>query len=260
MHISLEGRTALITGGSKGLGYAMAERFARSGADVVILARGKDALDEAAASLAKATGRRVRGHVCDVSERGAIEAAWKEVEAEFGGVDILVNNAGGSIRFPIDQLTPELFCRDLELKILPAVTLVQLALPRMRQHRHGRILNVLSSSSKAPGAGSAPTTVTRSAGLTLTKVLSRELAADGILVNALCTGYIKSEQWVGFHRKDAPEMPYEDYLAHRARDIPLKRVGEAEEFANVACFLASDQASYVTGVAVNVDGGLCPVL
>jgi len=260
MQISLEGRTALVTGGSKGLGYAMASRFARSGADVVLLARGKEALDKAVDTLARETGRKVRGHVCDVSRRGEVDAAWKEVEAEFGGVDILVNNAGGSIRFPVDQLSPELFSRDLELKILPAVQLIQLALPHMRGRKRGRILNVLSSSSKAPDAGSAPTTVTRSAGLTLTKVLSRELAADGILVNALCTGYIKSEQWVGFHKKDAPDTPYEEYLAHRARDVPLKRVGEAEEFANVACFLASDQASYVTGVAINIDGGLCPVL
>ena len=112
---------------------------------------------------------------------------------------------------------------------------------------------------KAPAAGTAPTTMNRAAGIAMTKVMAGEFAADNVLVNALCVGQIMSEQWVGYHQKDNPEMPFEDYVAMRGKNLPMGRIGQAEEFANVACFLASEAASYVTGVAINVDGGLSPV-
>jgi NAD(P)-dependent dehydrogenase (short-subunit alcohol dehydrogenase family) len=129
----------------------------------------------------------------------------------------------------------------------------------MKERRFGRIINILSINAKAPRGGSAPTTVSRAAGLALTKVLAHELAPYNILVNALCVGAIKSTQWERRHQREAPELSYDAFLADAAKAIPLGRVGEAEEFANVACFLASDAASYVTGTAINVDGGLSPV-
>ena len=260
MHISLENKVALITGASQGLGKAMAERFAASGANVVLLARRQTLLDDVAEQIAKQTGRKIKGYSCDVSDIGAIEATWNKVIADFGKIDILVNNAGAAARHPIDSLAMDTLQADFDMKVKAALRLVQLALPAMRAQRWGRIINVVNIGAKAPAAGTAPTTMNRAAGIAMSKVMAGELAPDNVLVNALCVGQINSEQWVGYHQKDNPEMPFEDYLAMRGKTIPIGRVGEAEEFANVACFLASDAASYVTGVAINVDGGLSPVV
>lgn len=260
MLVSLSGRVALITGASQGLGRAMASRFAESGADVVMLARRQNLLDEAAEEIAKSTGRRVKGYSCDVSNLDQVQSVWQQVEKDFGKVDILVNNAGSSARRPIEDLAMETLQSDLDLKVKPAMRLAQLAVPGMKARRWGRIINVLNIGAKAPAAGSAPTSMSRAAGIAMTKVMSREFAPHNILVNALCVGQIISEQWVGYHKRDNPEMTFEDFLAMRGKPIPLGRLGESMEFANVACFLASDQASYVTGVAINVDGGLSPVV
>jgi len=249
----------LITGGSQGLGKAMAARFAASGADVVLLARRQTVLNEVAEQIAKQTGRKVKGYSCDVSDIEAIEATWKKVTADFGKVDILVNNAGASARHPIESLPLEKLQSDFDMKVKAALRLVQLAVPDMRAQRWGRIINVVNIGAKAPAAGTAPTTMNRASGIAMTKVMAGEFAADNVLVNALCVGQIMSEQWVGYHQKDNPEMPFEDYVAMRGKTLPMGRIGQAEEFANVACFLASDAASYVTGVAINVDGGLSPV-
>jgi NAD(P)-dependent dehydrogenase (short-subunit alcohol dehydrogenase family) len=127
----------------------------------------------------------------------------------------------------------------------------------MKQQRWGRIINVLNIGAKAPRPASAPTSVTRAAGMALTKVLAGEGAAHGILVNAMLVGLIESDQWV--RRAQATGVPLRDVLANMGRDIPLGRVGTAQEFANMACFLASDAASYITGTAINVDGGRSPV-
>lgn len=259
MHISLENRVALITGGSQGLGKAMAERFAASGADVVLLARRQALLDEVSASIAKQTGKKIKGYSCDVSDIAQIEATWKLVQAEFGKVDILVNNAGASARHPIDSLSIDKLQADFDMKVKSALRLVQLAVPSMKAQKWGRIINVVNIGAKAPAAGTAPTTMSRAAGIAMTKVMAGEFAPENILVNALCVGQIMSEQWVGYHQRDNPDMPFDEYVAMRGKPLPMGRIGQAEEFANVACFLASDAASYVTGVAINVDGGLSPV-
>ena len=130
----------------------------------------------------------------------------------------------------------------------------------MVERRWGRIVNVLNTLAKTPRAGSSPTSVSRAAGLALTKVLAGEGAAHGILVNALLVGLIDSDQWVRSHANQQGSEPYSEFLAGMAADIPLGRVGTAEEFANVACFLASDLASYVTGTSINVDGNLCAAM
>lgn len=259
MLIDLTGRTAIVTGGSEGLGRAVAARFAQSGANVVILARRGDVLDEAVREIRQTCAGRIVGHACDILDRDRVREVMAEVEAEFGGVDILVNNAGSSNRSPFEDLSRESLIADMDLKLFSAVNLAQLVVPGMKERRWGRIINVVSANGKAPKAASAPTTLSRAAGITLTKVMSQELAPWNILVNALCVGVIKSGQWERRHRRDAPDVPFEQYLEPQARLVPLGRVGEAEEFANVACFLASDAASYVTGTAINVDGGLCPV-
>ncbi|TAJ86720.1 SDR family oxidoreductase [Reyranella sp.] len=265
MDVRMDGRVAVITGASTGLGLAMAKEFAASGASVALLARKADALAKAKAEVAKVAGKaniKIEAYSCDVSKAAAIAETWKKVEAEFGKVDIVVNNAGISHAKPFDTVTDEDWQGDLDLKLFAAIRLIRHALPGMRQRKWGRIVNVLNIGAKAPTANSTPTSVSRAAGLALTKALSQENAKDNILVNAMLVGLIESDQWERRHKTAAGEgKTYEEFLAGMAKGrIPIGRMGKAEEFARMACFLCSDAGSFITGVAINVDGGASPVV
>ncbi|MFZ5780354.1 MAG: SDR family oxidoreductase [Pseudomonadota bacterium] len=265
MDVRMDGRVAVITGASTGLGLAMAREFAASGASVALLARKADVLASAKAEVAKASGRtnaKIEAYSCDVSKAQPIADTWKKVEADFGKVDILVNNAGISHAKPFETVTDEDWQGDLDLKLFAAIRTIRLALPGMRARKWGRIVNVLNIGAKAPNANSTPTSVSRAAGLALTKALSHENAPHNVLVNAMLVGLIESDQWVRRHQTAAGEgKSYEEFLAGMAKGrIPLGRMGKAEEFARMACFLCSDAASFVTGVAINVDGGASPVV
>jgi 3-oxoacyl-[acyl-carrier protein] reductase len=257
MQITLKGRKALVTGGSLGIGFAIARQFADAGADVAIMARRRDPLDEAATAIGARPGQQVLPVVCDVARADDIKRGYGEVIAAFGKIDILVNNAGMSNAAPFEQVTDTQWQEDLDLKLFAAIRLIRLAWPQMKEQRWGRIINVLNIGAKAPRPGSAPTSVTRAAGLALTKVLAGEGAPHQILVNALLVGLIESDQWV--RRAQKRGVPLNDLLGEMGKDIPLGRVGTAQEFANLACFLASEAASYITGAAINVDGGRSPV-
>jgi 3-oxoacyl-[acyl-carrier protein] reductase len=263
MKIDLDGRTALITGGSKGLGLAMAKQFAESGARVAIVARDAATLEEAHAAIAALAGTdRVTSAVCDVTSAEQIRAAWQTVTKAVGDIDILVNNAGHHATSRFLDISDEAWEADLQLKLMASVRMTRLAWPGMIERRWGRVINVLNTFSKAPAAGTAPTSVSRAAQLALTKVLSQEGAPHNVLVNALLVGLIKSDQIVRLHRDSGAGQPLEAFIAdfaNKAR-IPLGRFGEADEFARIACFLASDAASYITGSAINVDGGSTPVV
>jgi NAD(P)-dependent dehydrogenase (short-subunit alcohol dehydrogenase family) len=138
--------------------------------------------------------------------------------------------------------------------------LARLCLPQMSQRRWGRIINVLNTGAKTPGAGSAPTTVSRAAGMALTKVLAGEGAPNNVLVNALLVGLIESDQWVRRHKSQGTNVSYDDFIKGMGTKLPLGRIGTAQEFANIACFLASDAGGYINGTAINVDGGASPVV
>jgi NAD(P)-dependent dehydrogenase (short-subunit alcohol dehydrogenase family) len=258
VEINLTGRKALITGGSKGLGFAIAQTFAEAGADVAILARRQGPLDEAAADIRSRARREVVAISCDVRRADDIEAAFARATQALGRLDILVNNAGTSNAHPFETVTDAQWQEDLDLKLFAAIRLVRLAWPQMKERKWGRIINVLNVGAKAPRPASAPTSVTRAAGMALSKVLAGEGAPHGILVNAMLVGFIESDQWV--QRAAKTGVPLEDFLANMGKEIPLGRVGTAQEFANMACFLASDAASYITGTAINVDGNRCPVV
>jgi NAD(P)-dependent dehydrogenase (short-subunit alcohol dehydrogenase family) len=260
MDIRLDGRTALITGGSKGLGLATAVRFAEAGAAVAILARNAETLEAAKAVIARSARAAVAAFPCDVTDPAAIERTYAAVLSALGKVDILVNNAGTSQTGKFQDITDATWRADLDLKLFAAIRLARLALPQMRAQRWGRIINVLATAAKAPRAASAPTSVSRAAGMALTKVLASECAGDNVLVNALLVGRIVSDQIARRHRASGTNVPLAAYVREQGSGIPLGRMGEAEEFANLACFLASDAASYVTGTAINVDGGLSPVV
>jgi NAD(P)-dependent dehydrogenase (short-subunit alcohol dehydrogenase family) len=258
MDIRLTGRKALVTGGSKGIGLAIARAFAEAGADVAIMARGRAALDDAVVAIGARPGVKVLAVPCDVSRAGDIANGFAKVMDAFGHVDILVNNAGTSQAHPFETVTDADWQADLDLKLFAAIRLIRLVWPQMKERRWGRIINVLNIGAKAPRAASVPTSVSRAAGLALTKAVAGDGAPYGILVNGLMTGFIESDQWV--QRAAALGMPLPEFLADMGKQIPIGRVGTAQEFANVACFLASDAASYVTGTAINVDGNRSPVV
>lgn len=262
MDIRLDGRAALITGGSEGLGKGMAIRFAASGADVAILARRADALDAAKAEIEAAGSGKVVTLPCNLLDATATGQAFADAEAALGKIDILVNNAGTSRAKAFETVTDSEWQEDLELKLMAAVRLCRAALPGMKDRRWGRIINVLNIGAKAPRAASAPTSVSRAAGLALTKVLAGDGAPYNVLVNALMVGLIKSGQWERLHANKGGDESYEAFVQSMSddREIPLGRIGDTEEFANIACFLASDQAGYITGTSINVDGGASPVV
>ncbi|MSP04746.1 MAG: SDR family oxidoreductase [Acetobacteraceae bacterium] len=263
MEINLAGRAALITGGSKGLGLAMAQRMSASGADVAILARRQDVIDEAVRLIAQTAKGKVLGITCDVSRADDIARAFAVVSTGLGKVDILVNNAGQSQAAPFTEITDDVWQQDLDLKLFASIRLCRLAMPGMMERRWGRIINVLNLGAKAPKAGGAPTAVSRAAGMALTKVLANEGAPYNVLVNGMLVGTIRSDQSVRRHSRLVAEglnESYEDYVARLGTNIPLGRLGKAEEFAALACFLASEQGGYITGTAINVDGGTSPVV
>ena len=260
MDVSLNGRTALITGASKGLGLAMAVQFAASGANVAILARRKDVLEEAKAQIEETARGKVAAISCDVSKAEQCRQAYDAAVRAFGKVDILVNNAGTSRAMPFDQITDEIWQEDLELKLFGAIRLTRLVFPQMKERRWGRIINVLNIGAKAPRAAGAPTSVSRAAGMALTKVLANEGAPHNVLVNALLVGQIVSDQWVRRHAAQGANVSLEDFLAKQGANIPVGRMGKAEEFAAMACLLASDLGGFTTGTAINMDGGASPVV
>lgn len=260
MEIRLDGRSAIVTGGSKGLGLAIAQEYAASGADVAILARDPGALAEAKTQIESgAPGRKVAAISCDVSKAADISRAYDEAMSAFGKIDIFVNNAGQSTRGPSETITDEMWQADLDLKLFAQIRFSRLLFPQMKERRWGRIISVLNIGAKAPGADSAPTSVSRAAQLAFTKVLSQEGAKYNVLANSLHVGVIVSDQIVRRHRREGTNVSLDEYIAQAGRGVPLGRMGRAEEFASIATFLASDAASYITGTSINVDGGRSPI-
>ena len=254
MELGLNGKVALVTGGSEGIGRATARLLAAEGANVAICARGKEALDEAAAEIRAATGRDVLALQCDVTKTADVERVVAETTAKFGPITLLVNNAGTSAANPFANVTDESWEGDIDLKLMAAIRASRLVVPAMQEAGGGSIVNVTAIAGKHPGAGSMPTSVSRAAGIALTKGMSKDLAGANIRVNAVCIGLIKSRQIGRFATARGGGSAEEGYAA-MGKNVPLGRVGEAEEAANAIVFLLSDAASYITGIALNIDGG-----
>jgi 3-oxoacyl-[acyl-carrier protein] reductase len=257
VELGLKDKVAVVTGGTEGIGRATALRLAQEGASVAICARRQELLDKTAAELRK-TGAQVLAVSADMSKTADIDRFIKAVIERFGRIDILVNNAGTSARGKFLEIEDKAWSADLELKVFGAIRCTRLAVPHMKKQGGGRIINITISSAKQPGAESYPTSVSRAAGLALTKALSKEYAADNILVNTVCIGKIKSGQHERRYTKQ--RVSADDYYRETAKDIPLGRVGDADEVANVIAFLASNAASYVTGTSINLDGGMSGTL
>jgi NAD(P)-dependent dehydrogenase (short-subunit alcohol dehydrogenase family) len=259
MDLQLKDRVFLITGGSSGLGKALAGQLVREGAGgVALMARDAERLARTADALREAGGE-VLDFAGDVRRVDDLTRFVESASVRWGRIDGVVNNAGELAAGAFAEHDDTVWEDDLALKLMGAVRLTRLALPALRENQ-GAVVNTLAVSGKAPDAFTTPTSVSRAAGLALTKALSRELAADGVRVNAVLIGVIESGQ-LERHAATAgmtPDAYYERMVADCG--IPLGRVGHPQEFANLASFLLSPRASYITGAAVNLDGGLCPVV
>jgi len=256
LDLGLNGKVAIITGGSDGLGRAAAEKLAAEGAKVAICARRKEHLEKAADEIKKATGGQVLAHVADVSRAADCERLVDVVVAEWGGVDILLNNAGTSNANAFETVDDATWQADFDLKVMGAVRFCRLAIPHMKRRGGGQIVNVTVVGGKAPAARALPTTLSRAAGINLTKSLANEYAADGIRVNTICIGLVRSAQ-IDRRAKDGD---LEAHYAGLAKRVPLGRVAHAREFADLVAFLVSERASYITGTAINFDGGMSAVV
>src|SRR5215475_7008572 len=255
LELGLKGKVAIVTGGSEGLGRAAVERLALSGARVTSCARRKDVLERAVADVRKATGADVLAVSADVSRAADCEALVAATVAQFGGVDILLNNAGTSAGASFEAVDDTGWQSDFDLKVMAAVRLCRLVLPHMKERGGGRIINVTNIGGKSPRAQGLPTSVSRAAGINLTKSLANEYAPHRILVNTICIGLVKSAQIARRAKGDL-----EAHYAELAKRVPVGRVAEASEYADLVAFLASERASYITGTAINFDGGMSPVV
>ena len=254
LDLGLGGKVAIITGGSEGLGRAAAQRLAVEGARVAICARRPDVLERAAEGIRKAGGQ-VLARSVDVSKADQIDKFVGEVVSEWGGVDILLNNAGTSAAASFEAVDDAAWLHDFELKFFAAVRLCRLCIPHMKKRGGGRIINVTNLGAKTPSARGLPTSVSRAAGINLTKSLANEYAPDKILVNTICIGLVKSAQWERRAKGDLDAF-YKD----TAKRVPIGRMGEAEEFGDLVAFLVSERAAFITGTAINFDDGMAAVV
>jgi NAD(P)-dependent dehydrogenase (short-subunit alcohol dehydrogenase family) len=257
--LQLDGTVTLVTGGTDGLGAALAERLVEEGGRVAVCGRDPRRLEATGQRLARLdqAGGDVLAVRADVTDAQDAEAFVTAAFNRWGRVDALVNNAGRSAAGRLPEVGDEGWASDLDLKVVAAARLTRLVVPHLVRAGGGAVLNVLAIAAKAPAAGTLPTAASRAAGLAMTKALSNELGPSGIRVNAILIGLIRSGQWR--RRAEDQGRPLEDFYVDLAEGIPLGRVGREAEFADLGAFLLSSRASYVTGAAVNLDGGLSPV-
>jgi NAD(P)-dependent dehydrogenase (short-subunit alcohol dehydrogenase family) len=256
LELGLTGKIAIVTGGSDGLGRATAARLATSGCKVVICGRREDHLKATAEAITGGTSGEVLACPADVSKAADIEALVATTVAKFGGIDIVVNNAGTSAAASLEDLDDDAWQRDIDLKLMAAVRMCRRVIPILRERGGGSIINATIVGGKAPAARALPTSVTRAAGINLTKSLANEYAGANIRVNTVCIGLLKSAQW----ERRAGNRPVDEIYAEMAARVPLGRIGEAEEYADLVAFLVSARAAYITGTAINLDGGMSPVV
>jgi 3-oxoacyl-[acyl-carrier protein] reductase len=252
--LGLAGRKAIVTGGSKGLGRAIAEELAREGADLAICARHQDELNVAADEL-RQSARTIHARAADVTDPEQIEAFVGSAIEALGGVDVLVNNAGGARPGTFETLTDQDWKADLDVKLFSMIRFSRAVLPSMRSRGGGRIININAVLGRSPDPGLFATSVNRAACISLSKTLAIELGPYNILVNSINIGSFLTPQWENIRQRRAPDVPAEEYYERAAAAIPLRRFGRPDEVAGIVAFLAGDRASYITGASIDVAGG-----
>ncbi|MFS0575793.1 SDR family oxidoreductase [Sporosarcina sp. 179-K 3D1 HS] len=259
MNLGLEGKVAVIMGGTSGVGLKTAETFLQEGAKVAICGRSQERMEKAHRHLLSyGDSENIFSSQCDVTSKEDVDLFINGAANKFGGIDILVNAAGQSVMGYFFDITDEQWEEQIQLKYFAIIYAVRAVHPHLMKRGGGRIININATLAKEPERHMVATAATRAGLLNLSKTLSQELAADNILVNSVSLGLIKTDQWERRRLKNAPDMDPEEYYADLAkkRNIPLGRVGEAEEVANVIVFLASEKASYVAGSVIETAGAL----
>lgn len=258
MDLGLKNKIAVVGASSKGLGRAIALGLAQEGAKVTICARSKDVLEETAEDIRKQTGSEVLSIPTDVSQPGQVESLIDKTVSHFGGIDILVNNAGGPRAGRFDDLSAEDYETAVHLNLMSTINLCRAAVPSMRARGGGRVINLTSVSVKQPVDGLMLSNMARTGVIGFAKTLAAELASDKILVNNVCPGIIFTDRikQLATVRAEEAGITFDEAIERMTADIPLGRIGNTEEFANMVVFLASEKASYITGTTIQVDGGM----
>jgi 3-oxoacyl-[acyl-carrier protein] reductase len=258
MDLGIRDRVALVTAASQGLGKAIALGLADEGAKVVICSRSGKRAKAAAVEIQERTGSGVQSVEADVRKPANIKALVRKTVETFGRIDILVTNAGGPPVATFPDLTEAHWLEGMNLTFLSVVRLIQEVIPHMQKQKWGRIINMSSFLVKQPVDDLIISSSLRPAVIGLAKVLANEYGKDGILVNNVCPGSIltKRQDEIIASRAQQRNISIEEYLAEAIKPIPVGRMGEPSEVANLVVFLASERASYITGATIQVDGGL----
>lgn len=256
MDLGLEGRVAVVSGASKGIGAAIAKELAANGCSLALCARGSDDLERLADELASSTGASVLTSSVDVTDPEQVIRFQGEVVDRFSSVDILINNAGRSYPGNFDTLTDTDFVDDYSVKGLSHIRMCRAFVPSLRTSDAGRIVNINSIHGKHADARFFTSSVNRAASIAFARTLALSLAPEGICVNSVNIGYVLTPQWSNVHQRIAPEMAADDFFADiGSREVPMGRMGKPEEVAGIVAFLASERASYITGASIDVGGG-----
>ena len=262
MSLTLSGKTALVTGGSKGIGAAAALSLSEARAKVVICSRNAEELQQTAADIEVRTGHRVMAVVADVTLQADVDRLVAETEASLGGIDILVNNAGAVGQFgAFEDIPTELYTSLYELNVVSMVRLVKAVLPVMKAKKWGRIINISSENGLQPDPDMTPYNLTKAAIINFSKSLSKSLGSHNILVNTVSPAFIYTplvkEMMAGIaaQKNITPQEAMQQFLTEKRPNIELKRAGSIEEVGAAIAFLASDAASFITGTNLRVDGG-----
>jgi 3-oxoacyl-[acyl-carrier protein] reductase len=265
MELGLEGRACAVTGATRGIGLAVAERLCGEGARVLLVARSAEALEEAASRCGEAGGE-ARGLSLDVTAPDAGERMVAAAADSFGSLDVLVNNAGTAKNRHLEELSDEEWNAAWALNVMAPMRAMRAAIPAMVERGWGRVVNVCSSAGKRPTVRTPEYSVAKAAELSLSRVYSEVYAKEGVLVNAICPGPARSELWTapgGLLDQAMESGGYssrEDALEAIGRGRPIGRLADVGEIADTIVFLCSDRASYVAGAAWSVDGGSVPVI
>ena len=257
MDLGLNGRVALVTGSSSGLGLAIARELAQEGAAVAMVARRREELERQAADISATTPGRAVPIVADLRERDAPARVAAEAERALGPVDILLANAGGPPSTLFATTREEHYAAALELNLMASIRLAQACVPGMRERKWGRVIFLTSMAAKQPIPGLLLSNTARSGLLGFAKTLAFEVARDNVLVNTVLPGHFDTGRTVELARARAERenRKVEDVLGERLSGIPIGRAGEPRELAAVVAFLASSRATFLTGAAIQVDGG-----